>query len=169
MKIMIDECVAPKSARLFIKALELHKPPMEAYFLEDWARALDGNQSGDKLPLRGALDSDWSAILQQQGDWAVVSCDNGKARGEVARTKGPPLHLILPARKITGFFLGGTISSRSGFEKIRAIYCVFPEIIEAYDKSTPGTRYKIMAHGSGYRLATWPLGNNDQLPDLDSS
>ena len=132
---MLDECVAPKSARLLVQALKLHKPPIESQFLEDWIKALPSSQEGATLPYQGAHDADWTVPLKQQDDWCVVSCDTGKSRGEIARTKGPPLHLILPAQKITGYFLGGKIANHSGFEKVRAIYYVFPDIIESYNAS----------------------------------
>jgi len=103
MRIMLDECIAPRASRLLIDALKLHRPPYEAQFLVDFMGA------------QGAHDVDWTKILAEQGDWIVITADSGKARGEKAKLKGPPLHLVLPHRKITGFFLAGKMAQRSGF------------------------------------------------------
>lgn len=78
-------------------------------------------------------------------------------RGAKAKSKGPPLQLILPARQITGFFLGGKIASLSGFEKARSVIYTFPEIRQAAQTAAPGTRFKIVRSGSGYRVSEWPL------------
>lgn len=102
MKVMLDECMTLRASRLVIDALQLHKPPIHAIFLEEY------------LGQKGGLDVDWTKLLMEEGGWCVVTCDNGKAKGAKARLRGPPLHLILPARRITGFFLAGKMASRPG-------------------------------------------------------
>ena len=145
MKIMLDECVTLRASRLLIEALKLHKPPIEAAFLEDY------------LSYKGSLDIEWAGRLESEGGWCVVTCDNGKARGGKAKLKGPPLHLILPAKRITGFFLAGKISAFSGFEKARSVLYTLPEIIRREASSEPGSRFKIIAQADGYIVKEWPL------------
>jgi hypothetical protein len=142
---MLDECMTLRASNLVINALALHKPPIEAFFLENY------------LGAKGVLDPDWAESLAEDGDWRVITCDSQKPRGEKAKLKGPPLHLILPAKKITGFFLGGSIPNRPGFEKFRAVVCVWPQVLKVATDASPGTRFKITAHGDNYRIEEWPL------------
>lgn len=139
MKPMLDECMPPKASRLFASMLLLNKPPIEATFLEDY------------LGEKGQWDCDWTKLLQDEGGWYVVTADNGKARGTKAKLKGPPLHLILPARGITGFFLAGNAPQRSGFEKIRVVICTLPELLVRAEPRhpAPGIRSRRTVMGTG--------------------
>jgi hypothetical protein len=145
MKFMLDECMTLRASRLIIEALKIHKPPVESIFLEDY------------LGARGIRDVDWAEVLADEGGWQVITCDSKKPRGQKAKLKGPPLHLILPAKKITGFFLSGSMASQPGFEKFRATICVWTEIMYQAEHAVPGTRFKIIRHGTSYRLEDWPL------------
>lgn len=142
---MLDECMPPKASRLFAGMLQLNKPPIEAVILQEY------------LGQKGALDCDWAKLLQEEGGWYVITADNGKAKGAKAKLKGPPLHLILPARGITGFYLAGKMSQRSGFEKIRAVIYTLPDLLLRAGLAPPGTRYKIKPSGHGYSVSEWPL------------
>jgi hypothetical protein len=147
MRIMLDECIAPRASRVLIDILKLHKPPLEARFLVDHVGA------------QGALDYSWTKELEEQGDWIVITSDNGRSRGERSRLKGPPLHLVLPARKITGFFMAGRMAQRCGFDKARCVIYAWPDIL-AYAESAPkGERFKIapVDAGKGYCVYPWPL------------
>jgi hypothetical protein len=144
MKVMLDECMSPRASRVIVDALKIHKPPVEAHLLEDYLNA------------KGALDSDWAERLGNEGGWCVITSDYRIPRGQAARSKGPPLHLILPARKITGFFLGGKIASSSGFEKARSVIYTWPEIWQNALSAAPGTRFRITRNGLGYKLGPWP-------------
>ncbi|HVT90597.1 MAG TPA: hypothetical protein VHD56_17210 [Tepidisphaeraceae bacterium] len=157
MKLMIDECMGAKASRLVAGLLGLHKPePIEAHFLTDY------------IGSSGTFDCDWSARLAQEGNWCVISCDYKKPTGQKAKSKGPPLHLILPNRKIIGFFLAGKMAQLSGFEKARATICVFPELWNLANNAAPGSRFKILPNGNGYKLSPWPLkaGLPSSLPDV---
>jgi hypothetical protein len=145
MKFMIDECMGTKSSRLLAGLMGIHKPPIEAHFLEDY------------LKTKGTYDIDWTEILEREGGWSVVTCDHRSPQGTKAKSKGPPLNLILPARKITGFFLSGRMAQKPGFEKARSVIYMFPEICECVRSAIPGTRFKINAFGTGYRIVEWPL------------
>lgn len=145
MKIMLDECMPPKASRLLRDMLLLNKPPIEAALLEDY------------LGCKGGLDCDWVKLLEEEGDWYVVSADTGKMRGAKAKLRGPPLHLILPARNVTGFFLSGKIAQRSGFEKVRAVIYTLPELLLRAGVAPPGTRFKIAPNAHGYSVSEWPL------------
>lgn len=152
MRFMLDECMTKRASYLLVEALKLHKPPIESYFLEDHFGA------------KGLHDGDWTKELEKEGGWSVITCDMGRIRGEKAKLKGPPLHLILPFRKITGFFLSGRMASRSGFEKARSVLYLFPQIHEMANTAVAGTRFKIVAHQLGYRMDIWPI--KAALPDL---
>ncbi len=161
---MLDECLTLRASHLIIDALRLYKcePPIQVEFLEEHFKP-DGTQIG-----KGAWDVDWTKILAEEGGWSVITCDSGRSRGERARLKGPPLQLILPARRITGFFMSGAMSSYSGFEKFRAVIYLFPQIVKILSTHDypMGTRFKIRATASrqGYEIAEWPL--TDSLADL---
>lgn len=155
-KVMLDECMGCQGSRLAASLFELHKPPVHAEWLNDF------------LGRQGSLDVDWTQIIQSQGGWIVVSCDKGKQRGEKARLKGPPLHLICPARKITAFFLGGKASNRSGFHKATEGISLWPAMVERYNTAEPGTRFRIRRTTNGLTLAQWPLAANEVLPDLSN-
>src|SRR5579859_553346 len=130
MKIMLDECMPSKASHLLVDLLKLSKVSVSAHYLETYLG-------------KGSLDKDWAKLLAAEGGWSVVTCDNGRARGERTKLKGPPLQLILPARGITGFFLSAKMSQASGFEKVRAVIYLMPEIIERANQTPTGERYKI--------------------------
>jgi hypothetical protein len=135
-----------RASRLVIDALKLHKPPIYAVFLEDF------------LGAKGGLDVDWTKVLMEEGGWCVITADNGMARGRKAGLRGPPLHLILPARRIPGFFLAGKMASRPGFDKARAVIYTWPEILRRAVAAKEGERFKIYPSGAdGYRVEPWPL------------
>jgi hypothetical protein len=152
MRVMLDECMTTRASRLVVDALKLHKPPIEAHFLEDY------------LGAKGSLDTDWTQTLADEGGWCVITCDYRNPRGAKARSKGPPLHLILPSRKVTGFFFGGKIAGVSGFEKARAVIYTFPDIWQHAQKAPAGSRFKIVRSGAGYRFEPWPFA--ETLPTL---
>jgi len=146
MKIMLDECMPPKASRLVVALLKLHKPPIEASFLADY------------MGKPGSADPDWANRLAHEGEWCVVTCDYKRPQGAKARAKGPPLHLILPSRKITAFFLGGKIAQADGFEKVRAVLYLLPEIWERATTAPIGTRFKILRKGAtAYQITPWPV------------
>jgi hypothetical protein len=161
---MLDECMTLRASHLLINALEIHKPPIKAEFLEEHFK-VDGTAIG-----KGALDPDWAKVLADEGDWCVITCDSKKPKGERAKLKGPPLHLILPARKITGFFLTGSMASASGFEKFRAVICVMPQLLERTNPQIfpAGTRFKISATNgrTAYEISEWPV--KETLPTFPS-
>jgi hypothetical protein len=144
MKVMFDECMGTKASRLLVEAFKLHKPPIESQFLEDY------------LHQKGTWDLDWSKLLADEGGWCVVTTDYQTPRGAKARLKGPPLHIILPARGITGFFLAGKIAQRTGFEKARVVFYVFPELWQRAQTAANGTRFRIVSTGNGYKMSEWP-------------
>jgi hypothetical protein len=168
VKIMLDECLTLRASHLVIDAMKLYKTadgrPIQVEFLEEHFRS-DGSPIG-----KGAWDVDWARILAEEGEWSVITCDSRKPRGERAKLKGPPLHLILPKRKITGFFMSGKTASYPGFEKFRAVIYLFPQILDGLNTQaySPGTRFRIRATtGRGYELSRWPL--TEVLPDLPAS
>jgi hypothetical protein len=135
-----------RASRLFAKSLEIHKPPLAGAFLPDYLRTT------------GALDVDWTGQLANEGGWSVITTDYKNPKGTAARLKGPPLNILLPERGITGFFFAGRIATRSGFEKMRAIFYCFPKIIERIESHTPGTRFKVHEQkGGNYTLVKWRL------------
>ena len=149
---MLDECMTQKASRLVVQGLQLYKPPIHGEFPEDY------------FGFKGALDIDWTKQLQAEGDWSVITTDIGRQRGNQARLKGPPLHLILPARNITGIFLSGKMAQRGGFEKARCIFYLIHEIVAAIERSAPGTRFKIRPAGNGYSMSPWPF--TERLPEF---
>jgi hypothetical protein len=149
---MLDECLTLRASHLIIRALELHKPPIHAEFLEEHFRT-DGATIG-----KGAWDVDWAKTLEEGGDWSVITCDSKRPKGERAKLKGPPLHLILPSRRITGFFMGGKMPNFPGFEKFRAVIYLFPQIHERILSCPAGSRFRIHPTNSrGYEILDWPL------------
>ncbi len=150
MKIMLDECMGLRTSRSLKHFFDLYKPPdpdppIHTEFLLDF------------LKQKTALDVDWSKILADEGGWVVISCDYKSPKGAKAKLKGPPLHLILPYRKITGFFFAEKIAQCTGFEKARAVVCVSNQLLASASAATPGTRFKVTPSGSGYHMEEWPI------------
>ena len=151
-KVMFDENMGKQASGLLSSLLALHRPPVTSAWLNTY------------LQREGALDSDWVTRLADEGGWVIVSCDAGRARGGRASLRGPPLHLIAPARGVTAFILAGKIANASGFEKARAVICIWSQLLEQSGTAEPGTRFRITRSGHGYRFAHWPPSDREQLP-----
>jgi hypothetical protein len=142
-KVMLDECVTKHCARVVIEYLKLQNPPVESHFLLDF------------MGTQGALDCDWTTKLVPPEDWIVLSSDAGRS-GPRIHAKGPPLHLILPRRKITAFFLRGkSLIHVPGHERARIIISKLPNILELAETASPGQRFTISRSGSGFHINRW--------------
>jgi len=100
---MFDECFTPNGAAVIGQFLSLYDPPIESCFLVDY------------LNRQGALDEDWGPILRGS-DWIVVSRDRGQSRK--LKSKGAPLHIVLPRANVTGIFLSGGLGNASRFKMV---------------------------------------------------
>jgi hypothetical protein len=113
MKVMLDECITRRCADAISDYLKLSG--IESHFLIDFMGA------------QGALDVQWTQLLQPPADWIVITGDSGSGSPR-AHAKGPPLHLILPRHGITGFFLWGkSLTQCTGAEKARIVIAKMPE------------------------------------------
>jgi hypothetical protein len=142
---MLDECITQKCARIVAEYIKLNHEVSEAHFLCDYL--------GDQ----GALDCDWTELLKPPEEWIVISSDCGRS-GPRIHAKGPPLPIILPQKKITGFFLGGkTLTQGTGELKTRAIISKAKEILRHAESASPGQRFKIRMSGSssGIVVVKW--------------
>ena len=152
MKVMLDECITKKCAHVVIDYLSLLWPPIEAHFLIDF------------MGKQGARDCEWPLLCNPSEEWMVITQDCGKAPPRI-HAKGPPLHLILPRRKITAFFLsGGTIVNATGFERARIIISKLPEMLERARNGPSGIRYRVRRSGAGFVVDEWPLTAPSSAP-----
>ena len=135
MKLLIDECIGKPLFEKLADILALADPNLEWKHLTDIVKA-------------GTKDDVWVPELSSLG-YIVITGDTGKG-------SGAPLPYLLPRHQMTAIFFSGKIQQRRAFEKVRSIIYLWPDIMAIAD-DTPGKRWKIMIHGTGYRWEEWPL------------
>lgn len=141
---MLDECVTKKCAHTISEFLNLSHPPIESHFLVTY------------MGRHGSHDCDWTLTLTPPEEWIVISSDAGRS-GPRIHAKGPPLHLILPRRKITSFFLRGkTLTQVTGVERARVVITKLPTMLRMAESATPGTRHTVSRSGEGFVVREWP-------------
>lgn len=144
MKIMIDECITAGPAQVLIAFFALAQPPIEAHFVVEYFGA------------QGMKDQHWSDVLQQEGDWFVITGDRGVKDGKKKRlVDGPPLPSILPRKGITAVYINGRLQRAPGTEKVQAITAVSEQIIEFFKEAKPGARKILTRPGKTYVLKDW--------------
>ncbi len=148
LKIILDECFGPSAAGAIIGFLQAYTPPVEAGYLPSIRSETD------------RLDVDWTRGAAS--NWIVVSVESGNAKQKKSHILGPPLHLILPAREITGIFMTGKLSQEYPPEKARAAIWAMPEILEQARRAKRGTRFKIRRNNQGFEFSEWPPSNKDK-------
>jgi len=90
-------------------------------------------------------------------DWIVITADAGKT-GPKIHAKGPPLHLILPNKRIRAFFLSGKrLTQISGQERAIAIISRMPDMLAAARQSPEHMRYKVIRRHNAIVVEPWPL------------
>ena len=143
---MLDDCITKKCAHVIIEFLKLHPQTVsEAHFLIDF------------IGKQGSLDVDWTTLLVPPEGWIVITGDSGSSSPRV-HVKGPPLHLILPKRGITGFFLcGKSLTQIGGEERARVIISKVPDIVNKAIRARGGERYKMTRQGSAVQIKPWPM------------
>jgi hypothetical protein len=142
-KVMLDECITKHCAHVIIEFLKLQRPAIDSHFLLDF------------MGVQGSLDCDWTTRLIPPEEWIVISSDSGRSAPRI-HAKGPPLHLILPRRRITGFFLRGkSLTQVPGHERARIIITKLPQILELAVTATPGQRFTVSRSGNGFHIKKW--------------
>ena len=145
MKLLIDECLAPRAFKALAGLVNtLREPPQCVHLLERWPP--------------GTLDPVWVPVIAKESGWIVVTCDNGRAPDRA------PLDKLLPELKVTGLFLSPKAAQYSGFEKARMLLCVWPHLEPIVSVSPPGSRFRVERRGDSVRLFTWPMSGKPEPP-----
>jgi len=107
------------------------------------------------------LDVDWSALLVPAEEWIVITGDSGSS-GPRIHANGPPLHIILPERKICGFYLcGKSLTQIKGQERARIIISKMPGILNKSSRCRNGERFKLLRSGKGIVIKPWPIAGKE--------
>lgn len=128
MKFFVDNCLAPRIARM-----------LHGYF------EADGHSVAhlkDKFA-PNTPDEEWIATLADEGDWVVISADNHI-------TKKPILRDLWHRAGLTGFFLkkGWNIPPDQQAQKLMGI---FNDIIKVAERSPAGTTVLIPVNAKSAR------------------
>jgi hypothetical protein len=144
MRILLDECVTQAAAIVISQFLEMDADVEEALFSLDFF----------KRP--GVKDHTIATELASLGDWYVVTADRDKKRKSKQKraADGPPLHLILPQKRISAVYMSGAIQKANTQEKIRAVISQWPDIKRFFLTSPPGSRILLAkaSRGAGFHL-----------------
>lgn len=92
--------------------------------------------------MEGCRDDDWVPRIANEG-YVVVSTDRGK---KISR--GAKLPILCRRNKVTHILLTGTVHKLNQFDKLRAIFCVWPLIVSA-SEAPPGSGYLLKKTNSG--------------------
>lgn len=144
MRLLADECIPRKA---FEKLRELRNP--------------SGNTVTEMVHLlerfeHGSADDHWvEQIASDTPRFLVITGD----RAVKSKREDPRLPVILSRAGVSGIFLTGKLQQRSAFEKVRALMYVWPALDRAA-QHTPGTRYRLIPSGDGYRLQLWPISTS---------
>lgn len=92
----------------------------------------------------GEEDDEWTKKLDE-GDCIVISGDQGH--------DNPRLPEILKQKKVTHIILSSNVHHSTKFERARAIICVWPQILKAFNAPL-GSRYQLQqtSKKDGYTL-----------------
>jgi hypothetical protein len=133
LRLLFDDCIS-KKAVIALKALaDFTDGQVEVAHLADFA-------------LSGQRDDDWIPQIPDK-TWIVVTTDRGK------KNRGGKLPLLCQRYGITHVMLTAAIHVRNTFEKIRALFGVWPELLAA--ASGPA--------GAGYILKAKNRGDGVEL------
>jgi hypothetical protein len=108
--------------------------------------------------LGGEIDDDWIPKIASEG-WTVVTTDRGKKP-----SRGGKLPLLCQLHDVTHVMLSGTIHKRNTFEKIRAMFDVWPQLLRTQQEAR-GCGYLIRATGgqrARLECVTSPSGAEDR-------
>ena len=100
----------------------------------------------------GVKDWEIAKVAQLEG-WCVITADRDRRRKPRRKrlADGPPLHKILPPKKVSAVYLSGAIQCSDTIEKIRAIISVLHKIKEFFKEAEPGS--SALLHKDGDRFA----------------
>lgn len=110
LKLLFDECVGKRMVKLFADLLAYTKDPPEVKTVVEYFQS-------------GIYDEIWVPQIADQG-WIVITGDSGQG----GRGKGEKLPVVCRQYGVTHVVFGRGLQQQNGFEKIRAIMIVWPEI-----------------------------------------
>lgn len=137
MKLLFDECIAPKVVRALsdLLALQVNSPTLTHL---------------STLAPFGTPDEQWLPKLVSDPEWVVVTAD----RGASGQGFGDALPIVCRRLEITFIAFSGSVHKRPSAEKARALHYVWPFILSDVLVAPRGSEFRLNAHGShGYRLA----------------
>lgn len=133
MKLLLDENLSQPATKALRELVERTREPAEIQHLLD-------------LCPRGILDPQWLPKFQDQNDpWLIITADAGKRCG------GDRLPRICKELGIRHVLLSGKLHQRRQFDKIRALFAVWPDLKLA-NASNAGSRYKLQQAGESFVL-----------------
>lgn len=135
LRLLFDDCLSKHAIAALLRLAEFSRSPVEVAHLAT-------------INLEGCCDDDWVPRIAHEG-YVVISTDRGK---KISR--GAKLPILCRRHKVTHVLLTGAVHQLNQFDKLRAIFCVWPLIVSAAESP----------RGSGYLLKKTNSGGFDLIP-----
>lgn len=127
LRLLFDDCLSKHAVQALKTLTDFSDGAVQVTHLVD-------------LSLSGELDDDWIPRIATEG-WIVVTTDRGR------KNRGGKLPLICRRCNVTHVMLSAAIHKRNTFEKLRAIFDVWPSLLTA-SAGTRGAGYLLQATGA---------------------
>ncbi len=125
MKLLFDENIGKPLVLAIAGLASFSDPPVEVKHILEITQACS-------VP-----DHVWIPKIASES-WLVVSADRGR------RGKGMPLPKVCRQFGVSHVLISGALHQQRQFEKARAIFIVWPKLIDAY-AGPPGTEYVLQS------------------------
>ncbi|HZM01689.1 MAG TPA: hypothetical protein VFC44_01585 [Candidatus Saccharimonadales bacterium] len=121
IKLLVDECLAPRVVEDLEKMLKWDSPPPQIRHLTEYFK-------------RGTRDDSWIPEIANEG-WVILSADRGKK-------SGPKLPAICVAYHVTHILVGPSILHLKQFQRIQLIISSWNEIRKCAE-APQGSRFAL--------------------------
>lgn len=136
MKLLFDECIAPKAMRALAEFVALLPNPPEIRHLCELVKS-------------STPDEVWLATIASDPESIVITAD----RGASGKGFGEALPSACRRLGITFVTFSASVHRKTSAEKARALHCVWPILVSEVASAPKGSEFRLSAKDQGdYRL-----------------
>ena len=148
LRLLFDDCLSKKAVIAMQALAEFSKGTVELAHLVDHG-------------LSGAIDDAWIEAIKGQG-WIIITTDRGKKP-----SRGGKLPYICQGKLVTHIMMSGSLHKRNTFDKLRAVFEVWPDILAA-SSAVAGCGYLLQDMG-GTPSGRAKLAKLTEPPDVEDT